>query len=83
MGLAYATSQRGATHLQSLFYLDEIKRKYKTEDIRELVRALVEAEDRMTLFDMLLLCKFYGNYLGWSDINGFVRRNCGSGPQRS
>lgn len=68
MGLAYATSQRGATHLQSLFYLDEIKRKYKTEDIRELVRALVEAEDRMTLFDMLLLCKFYGNYLGWSDI---------------
>ncbi len=68
MGLAYATSQRGATHLQSLFYLDEIKREYKAEDIRELVRALVETEDRMTLFDMLLLCKFYRNYLGWDDI---------------
>ena len=68
MGLAYATSQRGAAHLQSLFYLDEIKREYRTEDIRERVRALVEAEDRMTLFDMLLICKFYGNYLGWNDI---------------
>jgi len=68
MGLAYATSQRGAAHLQSLFYLDEIKREYKTEDIRERVRALVETEDRMTLFDMLLLCKFYRNYLGWDDI---------------
>jgi aldehyde:ferredoxin oxidoreductase len=22
----------------------------------------------MTLFDMLLICKFYGNYLGWQDI---------------
>ena len=68
MGLAYATSQRGATHLQSLFYLDEIKREYKAEDIRELVRVLVETEDRMILFDMLLLCKFYRNYLGWDDI---------------
>jgi aldehyde:ferredoxin oxidoreductase len=68
MGLAYATSQRGATHLQSLFYLSEIKREYKAGDIRELVRALVETEDRMALFDMLLLCKFYRNYLGWDDI---------------
>jgi aldehyde:ferredoxin oxidoreductase len=68
MGLAYATSQRGATHLQSLFYLDEIKREFSKEDIRERVRSLVEAEDRMTLFDMLLICKFYGNYLGWQDI---------------
>lgn len=68
MGLAYATSQRGAAHLQSLFYLDEIKGKYKKEDIRERVRALVEVEDMVTLFDMLLLCKFYRNYLGWNDI---------------
>jgi len=68
MGLAYATSQRGATHLQSLFYLDEIKREYKPGDVRERVRALVEAEDRMTLFDMLLVCKFYRTYLGWKDI---------------
>jgi aldehyde:ferredoxin oxidoreductase len=68
MGLAYATSQRGAAHLQSLFYLDEIKGKYKTKDIRERVRALVEVEDRMTLFDMLLLCKFYRSYLRWNDI---------------
>jgi len=68
MGLAYATSQRGATHLQSLFYLEEIKREYRSKDIQELVKALVEAEDRMTLFDMLLLCKFYRNYFTWSDI---------------
>jgi aldehyde:ferredoxin oxidoreductase len=68
MGLAFATSQRGAAHLQSLFYLDEIKGKYKTKDIRERVRDLVEVEDWMTLFDMLLLCKFYRSYLGWNDI---------------
>jgi len=72
MGLAYATSQRGATHLQSLFHLDEIKRDYQTEDIRERVRALVEAEDQMTLFDMLLLCKFYRGYLGWNDIINLI-----------
>jgi aldehyde:ferredoxin oxidoreductase len=72
MGLAYATSQRGATHLQSLFYLDEIKGEYRTENIRELVKAMVEAEDRMTLFDMLLLCKFYGNYLAWKDIISLI-----------
>jgi len=68
MGLAYATSQRGATHLQSLFYLDEIKREFRSEDIRERVQAMVEAEDQMTLFDMLLICKFYRNYLEWNDI---------------
>jgi aldehyde:ferredoxin oxidoreductase len=73
MGLAYAISQRGATHLQSLFYLDEIKREPKTRgDPRERVRALVEAEDRMILFDMLLICKFYGSYLRWNDIIDLV-----------
>jgi aldehyde:ferredoxin oxidoreductase len=69
MGLAYAVSQRGATHLQSLFYLDEIKKEPKKGgNTQERVRALVEAEDRMTLFDMLLICKFYGSYLRWNDI---------------
>lgn len=72
MGLAYATSQRGATHLQSLFYLDEVKREFSKEDMRERVQALVEAEDQMTLFDMLLLCKFYRNYLGWNDIINLI-----------
>ena len=77
MGLAYATSQRGATHLQSLFHLDEIRREYKTEDVRERVRALVEAEDRMILFDMLLLCKFYRSYLGWNDIIYLIEATTG------
>jgi aldehyde:ferredoxin oxidoreductase len=72
MGLAYATSQRGATHLQSLFYLDEIKREFRSEDIRERVQAMVEAEDQMTLFDMLLICKFYRNYLEWNDIINLI-----------
>jgi aldehyde:ferredoxin oxidoreductase len=68
MGLAYAVSQRGATHLQSFFHLDEIKREDNVKDIKERVRALVEVEDLMILFDMLLLCKFYRSYLSWNEV---------------
>lgn len=68
MGLSYATSDRGACHLRATFYKSELSGRVDPDQIRGKAKVFVEDEDRMTLFDTLILCRFYKDLIGWEDL---------------
>jgi aldehyde:ferredoxin oxidoreductase len=68
MGLSYATSDRGACHLRATFYQSELSGQVDPDQIRGKAGVFVEDEDRMTLFDTLILCRFYKDLLDWDDL---------------
>ena len=59
MGLAYATSDRGACHLRATFYKSELSGQSPPGQIKGKTKLFVDYEDKMTLFDALILCRFY------------------------
>ncbi|MBW2122909.1 MAG: aldehyde ferredoxin oxidoreductase family protein [Deltaproteobacteria bacterium] len=69
MGLSYATSDRGACHLRATFYKSEISGRVDPDQIGGKAGIFVEEEDRMTLFDTLILCRFYKDLIDWEDIS--------------
>ena len=73
MGLSYATSDRGACHLRATFYKSELSGRVDPDQIRGKARIFVEDEDRMTLFDTLILCRFFKDLIDWEDLGLLVR----------
>jgi aldehyde:ferredoxin oxidoreductase len=62
MGLAYATSDRGACHLRATFYKSELSGMISPEQIAGKAELFIEFEDRLTIFDILILCRFYRDF---------------------
>ncbi len=77
MGLAYATSDRGACHLRATFYKSELSGQIDPEQIKGKARLFVDYEDKMTLFDALILCRFYRDLITWKDLEDILRSACG------
>ncbi|OGP73054.1 MAG: aldehyde:ferredoxin oxidoreductase [Deltaproteobacteria bacterium RBG_16_49_23] len=77
MGLAYATSDRGACHLRATFYKSELSGQIDPEQIRGKARLFIDYEDKMTLFDALILCRFYRDLITWTDMEEILRATCG------
>ncbi len=77
MGLAYATSDRGACHLRATFYKSELSGQISPEEIRGKAKLFVNYENKMTLFDALILCRFYRDLIAWSDLRRIVKYSCG------
>ncbi len=77
MGLAYATSDRGACHLRATFYKSELSGQIDPEQIRGKARLFIDYEDKMTLFDALILCRFYRDLITWTDLEDILRAACG------
>jgi aldehyde:ferredoxin oxidoreductase len=77
MGLAYATSDRGACHLRATFYKSELSGQIDPEQIRGKARLFIDYEDKMTLFDALILCRFYRDLITWTDLEEILRATCG------
>ena len=73
MGLSYATSDRGACHLRATFYKSELSGQVDPDQIRGKARVFVEEEDRMTLFDTLILCRFYKDLVDWDDLQALIQ----------
>jgi aldehyde:ferredoxin oxidoreductase len=73
MGLSYATSDRGACHLRATFYKSELSGKVDPDQIQGKARMFVEDEDRMTLFDTFILCRFYKDLMEWDDLKLLLR----------
>lgn len=71
MSLAYGTSSRGACHLRATYYVAELTGK-SPEDPREKVKDFMDYEDRLTLFDSIIMCKFYRDLLPWGDIRRLI-----------
>jgi aldehyde:ferredoxin oxidoreductase len=72
MGLAYATSDRGACHLRTTFYKPELAGMIDPDQIDGKAELLVDFEDRLTLFDSLILCKFFRDIYPWELLGELV-----------
>jgi aldehyde:ferredoxin oxidoreductase len=68
MGLAYATSDRGACHLRSTFYKPELAGMIDPDQIAGKAEMFVDFEDRLTIFDTLVLCRFYRDLYDWEAL---------------
>ena len=68
MGLSYATSPRGACHLRTTFYKPEVTKMIDPDQIEEKAKMLVEWEDRLIIFDTLILCRFYRDFYPWEQL---------------
>jgi aldehyde:ferredoxin oxidoreductase len=71
MGLAYATSDRGACHLRATFYKPELTGMIPPDQIEGKAELFVEFEDRLTIFDSLVFCRFYRDLYLW-DVLGEI-----------
>lgn len=77
MGLAYGTSDRGACHLRSTFYKPELAGMIDPEQIEGKARMFAEWEDRLTIFDTLILCRFYRDLYPWEKLATIIKGTTG------
>lgn len=77
MGLAYATSDRGACHLRATFYKSELSGQISPDQIKGKAKLFVDYEDKMTIFDTLILCRFYRDLITWNDLQEIIKSVCG------
>jgi aldehyde:ferredoxin oxidoreductase len=73
MGLAYATSDRGACHLRATFYKPELAGMIDPDQIEGKAAMFAEWEDRLTVFDCLILCRFYRDLYQWDQLSEIIR----------
>jgi aldehyde:ferredoxin oxidoreductase len=72
MGLAYGTSDRGACHLRATFYKPELAGMVDPNRIEGKAKIFVEWEDRLTLFDTLIICRFYRDLYQWEQLASII-----------
>ncbi|MBW2109646.1 MAG: aldehyde ferredoxin oxidoreductase family protein [Deltaproteobacteria bacterium] len=68
VGLGYATSDRGACHLRATFYKPELSGMIDPQATEGKATLFVDYEDRLTLFDTLILCRFYRDLYPWETL---------------
>ncbi len=73
MGLAYGASDRGACHLRSTFYKPELSKMIDPDQISGKAHMFVEWEDRLTIFDTLILCRFYRDLYQWEELSTMIK----------
>jgi aldehyde:ferredoxin oxidoreductase len=72
MALAYATSDRGACHLRTTFFRPELSGIIPPEAIKGKAEMLIDYEDRLNLFDALILCRFYRDLYPWEELEKVI-----------
>jgi aldehyde:ferredoxin oxidoreductase len=72
MGLAYGTSDRGACHLRTTFYKPELSGMIAPDTVEGKAEMLVDFEDRLTIFDTLVLCRFYRDLYTWEELEKVI-----------
>lgn len=77
MGLAYATSDRGACHLRATIYKAELSGMIPPDQIEGKAKLFIDFEDRHTLFDTLILCRFFRDLYSWEVIGSFISATTG------
>lgn len=73
MGLAFAVSDRGACHLRAGVYKAEFAGWMDRTSAEGKADLVLDFEDRHTLFDTLILCRFYRDMIGWDDLPVVIR----------
>ena len=80
MGLTYATSPRGACHLRTTFYKPELAGMSPPDELQGKAGLLVEYEDRLTIFDCLVLCRFFRDMYTWEELERSIALATGLEP---
>lgn len=73
MGLAYATSARGACHLRATFYKAELSGMIDPSIIEGKAKLFIDFENRLTLFNTQILCVFYRDLILWPELRQLVK----------
>ncbi len=68
MGLTFATSPRGACHLRTTFYKPELSGIIDPAQVERKAELLTEYEDRLNIFDTLVICRFYRDLYPWDEL---------------
>lgn len=77
MGLAYATSDRGACHLRTTAFRAEVAGIIPPEQIEGKAEISLDFEDRLNLQDSLILCRFYRELYQWEELARIVQITTG------
>jgi aldehyde:ferredoxin oxidoreductase len=73
MGLSYGISDRGACHLRTTFYKPELAGLIPSDSIEGKAEMLIDYEDRLTIFDTLILCRFYRDLYTWEELEKLIK----------
>ncbi|MBU1565755.1 MAG: aldehyde ferredoxin oxidoreductase family protein [Proteobacteria bacterium] len=68
MGLTFGTSPRGACHLRTTFYKPELSGMIPADQIEDKAAMLIDFENRLNIFDTLILCRFYRDLYSWAEL---------------
>jgi aldehyde:ferredoxin oxidoreductase len=77
MGLAYGSSARGACHLRATFYKPELTGLVDPNQIDGKASIFAEWEDRLTIFDTLIVCRFYRDLYQWDPLATIIKATTG------
>ena len=77
MGLAYATSDRGACHLRCTVFKAELTGQIKPDQIEGKAEIFLDYEDRLTLHDALITCRFYRDIYLWEGLAKIIQGTMG------
>jgi len=77
MGLSYATAARGACHLRGTFYKAELSGQMDKDQIEGKAALHIDYEDRSALFDCLILCRFFRDFILWDELRDIIRATTG------
>ena len=77
MGLTYAVAARGACHLRGTFYKAELSGQMDKDQIEGKAELMIDYEDRSALFDSLVLCRFYRDFILWDELAKIIEATTG------
>jgi len=77
MGLAYATSDRGACHLRCTVFKAELTGQIAPDQIEGKAEIFLDYEDRLTLHDALITCRFYRDIYLWDGLAKIIQGTMG------
>ncbi len=77
MGLAFAVSDRGACHLRSTVYKAELSGLIPPDQVEGKAEWMLDFEDRHTLFDALILCRFFRDFYNWERLAILIEATTG------
>ncbi len=77
MGLSYATSSRGACHLRGTFYKAELSGQMDKNQIEGKAKLHIDYEDRAAIFDSLVMCRFFRDFVLWDELLQIIHATTG------
>ena len=77
MGLAYATADRGACHMRATVFKAEMSGQISPEQIEGKAGVMIDFEDRLTLQDSIMVCRFYRDLYLWEGLGAIIHGTTG------